>query len=159
MAAFRTGGVELVGPLAISDFLILLAGVSLAGSIDKAGIDDAPFFGDEAFASEGSVEGGEEFLPSIALVFFNEFFEVPNGIGIGHFIAETQSQKTHKAEAVLDLNLGGFIAEAVVFLEDKDFEHEQRIKRWTPSFRPILRIVASDFFEHGAKVFPINEVT
>ena len=85
------GRVELVRALAIFDFLVLLTGVSLARSIDKAGIDDTAFFGDEALAGELPVEGVEEFLAPVALVFFNEFFEVPNRIGVGHFVAKTQS--------------------------------------------------------------------
>ena len=158
LTTFRGGWVELVGALAVFDLLVLLAGVSLARGIDKAGINDAPFFGDQAFARERPVEGVEEFLAPVALVFFNEFFEVPNRIGVGHFVAETQSQKAHEAEAILDLSFGGLVAEAMVFLKDKDLEHEKRIERRTPSFLPILGIVASDLFEYGAKTFPVNQV-
>lgn len=57
LTTFRGGRVELVRTLAVFDFLVLLAGVSLAWSVDKTGINDAAFFGDEALAGERPVEG------------------------------------------------------------------------------------------------------
>ena len=142
LTTFRGDRVEPVGAFAVFDLLVLLTGVWLAGSVDKTGINDAAFFGDESFASEFPIKGFEEFAAPIALVFFNEFFEVPNRIGVGHFVAEAQSQKTHEAEAILNLSFGGLVAEAMVFLKDEDLEHEKRIKRRASSFLPILRIVA-----------------
>jgi len=159
LTTFRSGGVELIGTLTILDSLILLARVSLTRSIDKTGIHDAAFFGDEALAGESLVEGLEEFLAPLALVFFNEFFEAPNRIGIGHLIAETQSQKAHETEAILDLSFGGLVTEAMVVLQNKDLEHGKRIKRWAASFLPIFCIVAGDRFEYGAKTLPVNQVT
>jgi hypothetical protein len=91
------------------------------------------------------------FYLCVALVFFNELFAIPNRIGPGHFAAETQSQKAHEAEATLDLNFGGLVAEAMVFLKNEDLEHKKRIKRRVPSFLPILHILAGDRCEQGAQ--------
>lgn len=69
-----------------------------------------------------------------------------------------RNPRAHEAEAILDLNFGGLVAEAMVFLKNQDLEHEKRIKRRASSFLPILRIVAGDRFEHGAKTLPVNQV-
>ncbi|MFT6181518.1 MAG: hypothetical protein ACJAQT_003748 [Akkermansiaceae bacterium] len=45
------------------------------------------------------------------------------------------------------------------FLEDKDLQHENRVKGWTPSLAPVLNIVARDLFEDWTEAFQIDEIT
>jgi len=107
-----------------------------AGGIEKTGVDDAAFFGSEFFAGEGLVEGFEEFLAFVAVVFCDDFFEVRDGVGIGDFVAQAQ---VREAETASDLEFGGFVAEAVEFLEDENFEHEDWVEgRWSPLLQSLV---------------------
>jgi hypothetical protein len=158
LASSCRGGSKFFRPFAVFDFLVLFAGVVLPWGIDKAGIHDTAFSGDDAFASERGVEGFEEFAAAIASVGFDEFFEIPNGGGVGDFISGAQVEKGEEAEAISDFLLGAFVTQAVEFLEDEDLKHEDGIEWRAPPFAPILGGVSGDFFEHGPEALPVNEI-
>jgi len=118
--------------------LVLFAGVVLPWGIDKARIHDTAFSGDDAFACERGVEGFEEFAAAIASVGFDEFFEIPNGGGVGDFISGAQVEKGEEAEAISDFLLGAFVTQAVEFLEDEDLKHEDGSNGGRPPLRQSL---------------------
>ena len=146
LASSCRGGSKFFRPFAVFDFLVLFAGVVLPWGIDKAGIHDTAFSGDDAFACERGVEG------------FEEFFEIPNGGGVGDFISGAQVEKGEEAEAISDFLFGAFVTQAVEFLEDEDLKHEDGIEWRAPPLAPILGGVSGDFFEHGPEALPVNEI-
>ena len=155
LASSWRGGSKFFRPFAVFDFLVLFAEVVLPWGIDKAGIHDTAFSGDDAFACERGVEGFEEFAASVG---FDEFFEIPNGGGVGDFISGAQVEKGEEAEAISDFLLGAFVTQAVEFLEDEDLKHEDGIEWRAPPLAPILGGVSGDFFEHGPEALPVNEI-
>ena len=89
LTPFGGGGIKFLGAFSGFDFPALFAGVVLAGRVDKARINDDAFLGNEAFGGEGEVEGFKEFAAPISVVFFDEFFKIPEGVGIGDFVSWT----------------------------------------------------------------------
>jgi hypothetical protein len=59
---------------------------------------------------------------------------------------------------VEDLLLRGVVGEAVVFLQNEDFEHEDGIERGLATFAPIAAGIAGEFLQQGAETFPVNEL-
>jgi hypothetical protein len=71
-------GVELLGPPALFDALVVLAAVTLARCFGEAGIDDAAFTGDVALGFEMEVEGFEVLAAPLASILFEALLEVPD---------------------------------------------------------------------------------
>ena len=147
-------GIELLGPPALFDALVLLAGVSLARGFGEAGVDDATFAGDVALGFELEVEGLEEFAAALASTFFESLLEVPDRLGVGDHIADAQAEEAFKTRAVKDLLLGGVVAEPVELLQHENLEHEHGVEGRLATFAPVAGGVAGEFFEQRAEIFP-----
>jgi hypothetical protein len=116
LAAYGGVGVELLGALAFLDALVLIAVVALARCVHKAGIHDAAFASDDAFAFEDLAESVEELATAFASFSLDALFEVPERFGVRDVVADAQAEEVFKAGAVEDLLLGGVVAEAVELL-------------------------------------------
>ena len=158
LAAYGGVLVELCGALALLDALVLLAVVALARGFDEAGVDDAAFAGDEAFAFEDLVKGFEELTAAFAPVVFDALLEVPDRFGVGNVVADAQAEEGFKARAVEDLLLRGVVAQAVELLQHEDFEHEHGVEGGLAALLPIARGVAGEVFEQRAEALPGDEV-
>lgn len=88
LTAFRGVRLKAFRALPIFDLLVFLTVVALARRVDKACVYDTPFFGNEPFAGKNLVEGFEELTTALPSVFFDEFFEVLDGVAVGHFVAK-----------------------------------------------------------------------
>ena len=99
---------------------------SCAGSalIHKAGVDNAAFAGNNAFAFKHLAEGFEELAAARTHALFDALLEVPQRFGFGDVVADAQAEEVLEAGAV-DLLLGGVVAQSVELLQREDLDHEQ----------------------------------
>ncbi len=88
LSAYGGVGIELFGALALFDAPVLVAVVALAWGFDEAGVHDAAFAGDEAFAFKVVAEGFEELAAAFASVGLDALLEVPERFGVGDVIAD-----------------------------------------------------------------------
>ncbi|MBK8091705.1 MAG: hypothetical protein IPK32_06895 [Verrucomicrobiaceae bacterium] len=86
--------VELFRAFALLDALVRLAAVALARSFREAGVHDAAFSRDDAFAFEHLAEGVEEFATAFATVLFDALLEVPSALASG---MSSPMRRTRKA--------------------------------------------------------------
>ena len=140
LSAYGGVRIELLGPLAAFDALVLLGVVTLARGFGEAGVDDA-------FDLKMRAKGFEEFAASFAYFGFEALLEVPERFGIRDGIADAQAEEAFEAGAVEDLLLGGVVTEAVEPLQHEDFEHEHGVKGRLAAFLPVARGVAGKLFE------------
>lgn len=159
LAAHGGVGVELLGPFALLDAPVLFAVVALARGFGEAGVDDAAFTGDEAFAFKHPAEGLEELAAAFTPVFLDALLEVPERLGVGDVVADAQAEEAFKAGAIEDLLLGGVVAQTVEPLQHEDFEHEHGVEGRLVALLPVACGVAGEFFEQRTEALPGNDIT
>ena len=145
-------GPDILGRLAVLDRRLLGLGVALFGRRHERGIDDLPGHGDVPLLLKLPVERLHHPLERARLG--QPIAEVTDGVLIGRWRAEIETEKPHPGQPVADHELHPRVGEVVLRLQDQRLEHRHRIERRPTTLGAVA--IAETFDQPGPEMLEIN---